>query len=106
MSALRSAGFPACGYWGLSSPRFQSKGLRPKFIKHLRVRLHQANKIFRVKHAERTCIRARLREAVELVRAAQFRMQQHRLRMPRMAVHCAWCGMVARDRDYVRFFAQ
>ena len=32
MSALRSAGFPACGFWGHSCPHFQELGPHPLLI--------------------------------------------------------------------------
>lgn len=45
-------------------------GLRAELIKHFRVRLHQAQKIFCFEEAERSEVRAGFREAIEFVRAA------------------------------------
>ena len=62
------------------------RNLRAKLVEHPRVGLHQPDQIFRLKHAERAEVRAGFGEAVQLVRAAERRVQQHRLRMPRMAL--------------------
>src|SRR5206468_5649522 len=56
-----------------------------ELIKHPCVGLHEADQVFRLEHAQRTHVRPRLGETVRLVRSAQRRVQQHRLRVPRMA---------------------
>src|ERR1051326_4903377 len=43
-------------------------GSRAEFVEHLRVRLHEAHEKFRLEEAERTEVRARLREAIQFVR--------------------------------------
>ena len=56
--------------------------------------------------AERAAVGVRLGEAVELVGAAGGRVEQHRLRMPRVALERARRRVVAGDGDDVRFFLE
>src|ERR1019366_624469 len=84
----------------LNRPRFPSRP-RPRnfedenedeiksgaeLVEHLRVGLHQADEIFRLEHAERAAVRAGFRETFQFVRTAYRRVQQHRLRVPRMTL--------------------
>ena len=48
---------------------------RAELVEHPRVGLHQADQIFRLEHAERAEVRAGFGEALQLVRAAERRVQ-------------------------------
>ena len=58
----------------------------PYFSEEMPV-LHEADEKFRREDAERTAVCAGFRETFQLVRAAARRVQQQRLRMPRVAFH-------------------
>src|ERR1017187_4514826 len=57
-----------------------------ELVEHLRIRPHQADEIFRLEPAERAAVGAGFRETFQFVRTAQRRIQQHRLRVPRMTL--------------------
>src|SRR5665213_1408405 len=77
-----------------------------ELVEHPRVGLHEAHQKFRLEHAERAEVRASFGEAFQLVRTARRRVQQHRLRMPRMPLKRARRRMVAGDDQHVRIFPQ
>ena len=80
--------------------------LRAELVEHLGVRLHVAHEILRFEHAEGAHVRARFREAFQLVGAAALGVEQHRLRVPGVGLHGARRGVVARDDDDVRLLLE
>src|SRR4030095_13847719 len=61
---------------------------------------------FGFEDTERTHVRSGLGEAIKFVGARTSRREQHWNWMPRMRLHRAWRGMVARDREHIGFLPQ
>src|ERR1051326_2010298 len=80
--------------------------LRPEFIKHLGIGLHQADEVLGVEHAWRAAVSAGLSEALEFIGAGTGRVEQDGLWMPGVAFDQARSRMVASNSENIRFLAK